>query len=208
MIDQASDILRDLDVSRETIERLEVLVALLKKWNPAINLVSRATIKDVWARHILDSAQLFDLAPDTAGQWADLGSGGGFPGLVVAIIAAELRPEMRLTLVESDRRKAEFLRQACRSLDLKAQVVADRIENATPLGADVVSARALAPLDALFGYAYRHLAPRGIGLFSKGASYLGEIEHANSNWRFGFTAIPSKTDSTAAILKVKDLSHV
>jgi len=208
MTDESGNILADLGVSRETIERLERLVALLTKWNSAINLVSRTSASATWTRHILDSAQIYDLAPATTRHWADLGSGGGFPGLVVAILAAELRPEMRLTLVESDLRKAEFLRQASRNLDLDAHVVAERIESIARLGADVVSARALAPLDALLGFAHQHLSPNGISLFSKGATYLAEVEAAKRNWQFQLMAIPSKTDAAAAILQVRDLSHV
>lgn len=208
MTDESGDILADLGVSRETIERLERLVSLLTKWNSAINLVSRTSASEAWTRHILDSAQIYALAPATTSHWADLGSGGGFPGLVVAILAAELKPEMRLTLVESDQRKAEFLRQASRNLKLNAQVVAERIESIAGLGADVVSARALAPLDALLGFAHLHLSPEGMSLFSKGATYLAEVEAAKRNWRFELLAMPSKTDAAAAILQVRDLSHV
>lgn len=204
----SGQILADLGVSRETIGRLERLVSLLTKWNSSINLVSRASASGAWNRHILDSAQIYDLAPATTRHWADLGSGGGFPGLVVAILAAELGPRMRLTLVESDQRKAEFLRQASRDLGLDVQVVAERIESIASLGADVVSARALAPLDPLLGFAHRHLSPDGISLFLKGANYLAEVEHAKRNWRFELSATPSKTDAAGAILKVKDLSHV
>ena len=207
MTDQADDILRDLGVSRETKERLVLLVSMLKKWNPAINLVSRASLDDAWTRHILDSAQLHGLTSTATHHWADLGSGGGCPGLVIAIIAAELRPTMRLTLVESDQRKAEFLRHACRSLGLRPRVDVNRIESVAPLGADLVSARALAPLDTLLGYAHRHLATGGIALFPKGKNHLGEIENAKRNWRFALEVLPSRTDSAAAILQVKDLSH-
>lgn len=208
MIRDIGNILADLDVSRETIERLERLVSLLTKWNSAINLVSRTSADDAWNRHILDSAQIFGLAPATTRNWADLGSGGGFPGLVVAILARDLRSEMRVTLVESDQRKAEFLRQASRALDLGVQVIAERIESIAPLGVDVVSARALAPLDALLGFAHRHLLPDGISLFLKGATYLAEVGDAKENWHFDLAATTSKTEVGAAILQVKELSHV
>jgi len=208
MTRDTGNVLAHHDVSRGTIERLERLVSLLTKWNSAINLVSRASAIDAWNRHILDSAQIYDLAPATIRHWADLGSGGGFPGLVVAILAAELGPEMRMTLVESDQRKAEFLRQASRSLELDVQVIAERIESSARLGADVVSARALAPLDTLLGFAHRHLSPKGISLFLKGATYRTEVEDARKHWLFELSATPSKTDPAAAILQVKDLSHV
>lgn len=197
-----------LGVSRETIERLEHLVGLMKKWNPAINLVSNTTLEDAWSRHILDSAQIYALAPQSTRHWADLGSGGGMPGLVIACIAAELDPGMRMTLVESDQRKATFLRQASQQLGLDTQIVAERIEKLVPLRADVLSARALAPLDVLCGFAMRHLGIDGVALFPKGANHAIEIEEARRNWTMTLECVPSKTDRSAVILKVKGLAHV
>ena len=118
-----------LAVSRETLDRLEALEALLKKWNPAINLVAKSTLGSAWDRHILDSAQLYTLAPPKVAHWADLGSGGGFPGLVIAALSHELDPDRRVTLVESDRRKATFLREAARQLGLSAEIRDERIES-------------------------------------------------------------------------------
>jgi 16S rRNA (guanine527-N7)-methyltransferase len=197
-----------LGVSRETIDRLKAVELLLAKWNPAINLVSKASLSDTWVRHILDSAQLYRLAPGPINHWVDLGSGGGFPGLIVAIIAAELDPQRRITLVESDQRKATFLRQAAQSVDLSVAVIADRIERIPPLNADVLSARALAALRELCGFADRHLAQDGLALFPKGATYKDEIAQAGRSWRFDLTVHPSETDSSAVILSLKAIEHV
>lgn len=200
--------LADLGVSRETIERLEQFVELLKKWNPAINLVSNGTLGDVWSRHIIDSAQLYRLAGPTVGRWVDLGSGGGFPGLVIACIAAELNPGMDVVLVESDLRKATFLRQAARQLGLATRVVAERVENLPPLAADIVSARALAPLATLCALSVAHLFQNGTALFPKGTNFRSEVEQAAQDWRFDLEVIPSVTEPSAAILKLKGLVHV
>ncbi len=196
------------DVSRETFSRLEIYAGLLNKWNPAINLVSKNTLNDLWTRHILDSAQVFDVAPDSAKGWSDLGSGGGFPGMVVAILAKEKRPELSFNCVESDQRKAAFLRTVARETGVDVKIHADRIEKVAPLHADVLSARALAPLDILFEFAEMHLAPSGVALFQKGASYQQEIDAARHRWDFSETVIPSITESQAVILEIKGITRV
>ena len=196
------------DVSRETLARLERYAALLAKWNPAINLVSKATLPQLWTRHMADSAQLLDLADPAAARWADLGTGGGFPGLVVAILAAEKRPGLRVTCVESDRRKATFLQNVARETGVDVAVDCARIESLTPLNADVVSARALAPLDQLVGLAQRHLAPGGTALFLKGTGHASEVEAALAHWTFRLETIPSRTDPGSAILKIGSITRV
>lgn len=197
-----------LDVSRETLDRLNRFVALVEKWTPAINLIAKSTLPDIWHRHVLDSAQLFPLAPREPGLWMDLGSGAGFPGIVLAAIAAERSPETRFILVESDLRKATFLRTAIRDLNLKAEVLAERIEALHPMRADVVSARALAPLDVLCGLAAPHLSAESVCLFPKGAAHAGEIAQARKTWKMDLEVHPSMTDSEAVILKLKALAHV
>ncbi|MEY4696533.1 MAG: hypothetical protein RIT14_961 [Pseudomonadota bacterium] len=203
-----TDALDRLDVSRETHDRLLRLQGLLAKWNPAINLVSKSTVASAWDRHILDSAQLFPLMPAGAGHWVDLGSGGGFPGLVIAVLAAELAVDLRVSLVEADQRKATFLREAARSLGVQPQIYAERIEKAPPMGANVLSARALAALPHLCFFAQRHLSPRGVALFPKGASWRDEVAEAGRDWRFDLTVHPSETESAAVILELKAISHV
>lgn len=197
------------DVSRETSARLHSYAALLRKWNPAINLVARSTLNDLENRHIADSVQIFDLAPSNARHWVDLGSGGGFPGLVIAILATGKSSDLKVTLIESDLRKATFLRTVCRELNLqRAEVLDQRIETAPPQGADVLSARALAPLDQLLGFAERHLAPEGIALFPKGARHADEVDAALASWRFDVQNHPSKTDPQAVVLKLGGIARV
>jgi len=200
--------LAERDVSRETLARLETYAGLLEKWNPAINLVAKSTLPDLWSRHFLDSAQLFDLRPEGARRWADLGSGGGFPGLVVAILAAEEAPQMRVALVESDHRKAAFLRTVVRETGISADIHAERIETLAPLAADVLSARALAPLSQLLGFAERHLSPSGRALFPKGATYQAELTEALAQWRFDVQKTPSKTDPGSVILSIGGIARV
>ncbi|MGQ0609601.1 MAG: 16S rRNA (guanine(527)-N(7))-methyltransferase RsmG [Paracoccaceae bacterium] len=197
-----------LDVSRETVERLVNLEALVLKWTPTVNLVSRASMAEIWTRHILDSAQIGRLAGAEGNDWVDLGSGGGFPALVVAAMAKEQWPNRRFTLVESDARKAAFLMQAIRSLDLPATVRVARIEGLAPLGADILTARALAPLPDLLAHANRHLARPGRAFFPKGTAHQEEIVSARARWQFDLTLHKSLTDDGAAILEVKNIGPI
>lgn len=199
---------RAFDVSRETLERLEAYADLLRRWTVRINLVSKSTLDALWERHFTDSAQLLPLGPDSAQRWTDLGSGGGFPGLVIAILAAETRPDLRVTLIESDRRKAEFLRTVARETGISTEVIAGRAEEVPGTAADVVSARALAPLKSLLPLAERHLAPGGVALLPKGAGYRQELDEALETWAFDCDNIPSRTEPGAVILKVGDIRRV
>jgi len=196
-----------LDVSRETMERLEVFVAFLAKWNERINLVSRNSISDVWTRHIVDSVQVFHLAAE-AKHWVDLGSGGGFPGMVIGILAIEESPDTRITLIESDQRKAAFLRGAARESGVTCKVLPQRIELAEPQLANVVSARALADLTTLLDYSERHLVTGGVSLFPKGVTWQKELEAARTQWCFDVDVIESQTLPGAAILKIEGASRV
>lgn len=196
-----------LDVSRETLGYLERFESLVRKWNPAINLVSAASLADIRNRHTADSAQLFRLCPQPAARWVDIGTGGGFPGLVVAIIARELHPGLRFTLVESDARKATFLRQAAHDLDLEVSVLTERIERLASLNADVLSARALAPLALLLAHAGRHLRRNGVAIFPKGERHTEELAEARLQWHFEVEQQPSRTDSTAAILVIRNIER-
>lgn len=210
MTDQDSEarLLALCDVSRETIGRLRAYEGLLKKWNPAINLVSRRTLDEVWTRHFLDSAQLFAQVDDPKGVWADLGAGGGFPGLVIAILALEKAPVLHVVLVESDQRKSTFLRTVARELSLPVTVLTGRIEDIAPIGAHIVSARALAPLPLLLDYGQRHLAPGGIALFPKGGTWKGELHEAAQQWKYEVETVPSLTEPSAILLKLKGITRV
>ncbi len=200
--------LAQTNVSRETMRRLESFAALLEKWTTAINLISRDSLRDLWRRHFLDSAQLFGVARITSGHWVDLGSGGGFPGMVCAIMAQESAPALRFTLVESDSRKATFLRTVQRETGVKVDVVNDRIENVPPLGADILSARALAPLKILLAYADRHLTADGKAIFLKGQSFQAELEEALESWTFRREEYPSRTDGAGIVLSLGDIRRV
>lgn len=196
------------DVSRETIERLKIHQALLQKWNPAINLVAPSTIKGSWSRHILDSAQVFNLTPLKEGKWLDFGTGGGFPGLVCGILAAELAPDLTFHYVESDRRKSTFLSTVLRETGVSGTVLPQRIEDLPPQAAQVISARAVAPLLKLLTYAYPHLTSEGKCLFPKGARYSNEEATALTNWRFKIDRKPSITDPNAVILILGEIERV
>lgn len=196
------------DVSRETLERLSAYAALLVKWQKKINLVAPSTIPLMWSRHILDSAQLLQHMPPGANRWLDLGSGGGFPGLVCAAIAHDRHPMLRVSLVESDQRKAAFLREAARQMGLSVMVHGSRINDLPPHAADVVSARALASLSDLCSMAHVHLAPHGICLFQKGARHADEVEIAKGKWHITYDIIPSVTDPDAVVMRIERLRHV
>lgn len=196
------------DVSRETMARWQAHLALLRKWNPRINLVSRASLDAAWARHIADSAQLWALRPPGARLWLDLGSGAGFPGLVIAAMAAEAAPELAVRLVESDQRKAAFLREAARAAGLTVVVLGERVEALPPQAADVVSARALAPLTDLIGMAEKHRRPGGIALFPKGATVHKELADAAAHWRFDHKIHASLTEQQAALVEIGAIDRV
>ncbi|MFG6619325.1 16S rRNA (guanine(527)-N(7))-methyltransferase RsmG [Sulfitobacter sp. 1A05707] len=196
----------DLDVSRETFEKLKAFAELVRKWNPKINLVSKDSLNDLWSRHILDSVQIFELVPGP-GKWVDLGSGGGFPGIVISILNQKER-NFDVVMVESDQRKSAFLRTAIRELDLAAKVKTERIEELECLEADVLSARALADLTKLLGFAELHLKRGGIALFPKGQSWQREDLEARQDWNYDLETVTSKTNSDAAILKIKDIARV
>lgn len=194
------------DVSRETIERLQFLLDRLRQWTSKINLISAASSPDAWDRHIIDSAQIYPMAPPFM-HWTDLGSGGGLPGLVIAVIAKELNPEAHLTLIESDARKGVFLRATIAELDLPAKVLTTRIESAAPQDADVVSARALAALPDLLPLVHRHLSRSGTALLMKGARYTEELNAVRDDWHFDLTEHPSITHPDARILSFKRISR-
>ena len=195
------------NVSRETLDRLEAYVALIEKWNPKINLVSKSSLPYIWDRHIWDSAQILDI--DVEGSvWADFGSGGGLPGIVLAIFAKELRPEMQFHLVESDQRKCAFLRNAVREIGLNVKVYAERIEVLDPIEADIISARALTDLNGLLEFVDRHPAVDGVAILPKGETWEKEISQAQENWSFEYEEITSNTNSNAAIIMIKEFARV
>jgi 16S rRNA (guanine527-N7)-methyltransferase len=195
------------DVSRETLDRLDAYEALIRKWNPAINLVSKTTLDDLWARHFMDSAQTLNVTGAGHGRWVDLGSGGGFPGAVIALVAAEKAPDLSVTCIESDIRKCEFIRTVARTTGVPIKVMSRRIEEAPPQDAQYVSARALAPLSRLLSYVDRHLNAAGTAVLHKGEHWRAEVEDALESWRFSYENHPSPINPTSSILTVKDLAR-
>jgi 16S rRNA (guanine527-N7)-methyltransferase len=200
--------LAGVNVSRETEALLDRYVDLVKKWTTRINLISTPSVPAIWDRHVLDSVQLYHDAPAAPFHWVDIGSGGGFPGIVIAVLARAEGLSARFTLVESDQRKATFLKAAARELGLAVTVLTTRIEETAPLSADILSARAMGPLTNLINHAARHLAPAGKAVFPKGRTFQTEIDAARHDWRFDLTLRPSMTDPEAKILTIGNITHV
>ena len=196
-------------VSRETSARLDRFVALLIAWEKHTNLIARSTIPVIWTRHVADSLQLLDLAPP-AKAWADLGSGAGFPGIVVACALADTEGA-KVHLVESIGKKAAFLREAVQITGAPAVVQAMRIEDFVdkpPESIDVVTARALAPLSKLLALAYPLLKKGALGLFPKGQDVASELTEAAKYWKIEHSLIRSRTDEKAQIVVVHHLEPV
>lgn len=193
-----------VDVSRETLARLETYASLLVKWQAKINLVGPATLPDLWRRHFLDSAQLLPLLPPAPGVLVDLGSGAGFPGLVLAIMS-----EWRVHLVDSDQRKCAFLRQVALDTGVNTRVAihAQRFEAVAGYKAEIVTARACAPLEALLGYALPFLGENGRCLFLKGAQAEEELTAAEADWNMQVERRPSLTDPAGTIFVIEQLKR-
>ncbi|MBB6254867.1 16S rRNA (guanine(527)-N(7))-methyltransferase RsmG [Nitrospirillum iridis] len=189
-------------VSRETLDRLTVYAQLLAKWNPAINLVAKSTVAEVWERHMADSAQLYALLPPNTRTQVDMGSGAGFPGLVMAILGV---PDVHM--IESDTRKATFLREVARATGTPVTVHAQRIEQAPDIAADVVTARALAALPDLLEWGHRFLKPGGHCLFLKGRTAADELTLAAESWTMTVSQIPSMTDASGTILILGEIAR-
>jgi len=201
----ANHFLRPADAVIADLERFE---ALVEKWQNAQNLVSRETLKDFWTRHIADSLQVLPLLPEGAKNVFDLGSGGGFPGLPLAIACRG--SEVRFVLCESNRRKAAFLRTAIRELRLDAEVLTGRIEDIDPgeTGqADIILARALAPLKRLFEMSFPLIRPQGRLILHKGRENAREIEQAGANWQFYVIKHSSRTDDEGVVLEITSLGR-
>lgn len=203
-----STLRNELNVSRETFADLELFAELLKKWNKSINLVSKTTIDELWSRHFLDSAQLWQYKPKELETWLDIGSGGGFPALVIAILAKRQMPNLSFHLIESDMRKCVFMRNVSRETSLKVNIHNDRIENIKNISADVISTRALAPTDKLFDFSHKMLKKNGICLFLKGKSYATELEKAQESWMFKSKIHKSLSQDGSIILQAWDIKHV
>ena len=197
-----------LNVSDQALEKLRTYAEMTAKWTVRINLIAKSTITDIWGRHIEDSARVALHMPQNPQIWADFGSGGGFPGLVLAVIMQDRGWQTKLSLIESDQRKSTFLREVARVLSLPVEVRAERAELIAPMGADVVSARALASLDDLCGIWQRHGAENSLGLFPKGERWQEEVAQARQNWQFDLDAKDDPGHNGSAILLLRNLRRV
>jgi 16S rRNA (guanine527-N7)-methyltransferase len=187
-----------LGVSRETLERLTIHLELLRRWQPAVNLVGLTTLTDPWRRHILDSAQLAVRVPAAANTLVDLGSGAGFPGMVLALLGVR-----GVHLVESNRRKAQFLREVARATGAPVTIHAERIERLQGWPADTLTARALAPLPRLLELAEGFLSSDSVCLFLKGRSVDDELTNAGISWHMVAERLPSLSQPTGVVLELQ-----
>ncbi|MFL5235993.1 MAG: 16S rRNA (guanine(527)-N(7))-methyltransferase RsmG [Rhizomicrobium sp.] len=201
------DFARATGVSRETLARLKAFVGTLADWNARHNLVSRGSLEHVWRRHVWDSAQLGRLVPASANNLVDLGSGAGFPGLVLAVLLRE-RPGFRAVLYESIRKKADFLDAAAKSAGAPVEIRCARIEEASTEMFDVVTARACAPLIKLVRYAQRFQGPGTTNLFLKGRDIEAELTEAHKYWKMCIVRHASRTDCSGTILEIRELNRV
>ena len=198
---------RAMNVSRETMDRFARWKALLQRWSGAINLVSPDSLKAFWIRHALDSAQLAALAPKGAKTFIDLGSGAGFPGLAIALMLRQDR-ELSMTLVEANAKKAAFLRAAIKETGAPAEIVNARTEAMPARPYDVITARALAPLETLLMLAVRFSGPDTVMLFPKGRNVLKELRATRGSWALEYDVLPSCTDKDASIVKIGNAARV
>ncbi|MEG3616936.1 16S rRNA (guanine(527)-N(7))-methyltransferase RsmG [Magnetovibrio sp. PR-2] len=195
----ATDVKQAFDLDDEVMERLQIYADLLVKWQQKINLVGPDTVPDLWRRHMLDSAQLAPLIADGK-KVVDFGSGAGFPALVLAC----LKPRLDIHLIESDQRKCAFMREVKRAAGLSVTIHTERIEKVENLEADIVTSRALAPLDKLLSFADMHSLSTGIYLFLKGRRWQDELTAAQKDWNMQVHRHPSRSDSAGMILEISD----
>ncbi|MEM9582306.1 MAG: 16S rRNA (guanine(527)-N(7))-methyltransferase RsmG [Pseudomonadota bacterium] len=196
------------DVSRETSDKLAGFVELLTKWNSKINLVSPSTIPEVWERHVLDSAQIMPILDSNVTSLVDIGTGGGFPGMILAVLASDANPDLQVTMIESDLRKCAFLQTAAARLGVSAQVISKRIEAVPQQNCDAMTSRALAPLTKLLEFSERHLRSGGQAHFMKGENADREIEEALASWQFDLQKRASLTHPDAVILTIGNLRRL
>jgi 16S rRNA (guanine527-N7)-methyltransferase len=209
-IDGPGAFARSFAVSRETLDKFETYADLLKHWQKTINLVAPSTLGDIWHRHFADCAQLMRHAPEGSKIWLDLGSGAGFPGLVLAILGAE-KGGSRHILVESDSRKAAFLREVARVTSTPVDILCTRIESqetqAKVISASCVTARALAPMPRLAGLVAPYFASGTLGLFLKGREVAAELEEAGRTWDFACDLRPSVTEPEGRVVLLSALKR-
>ena len=199
------DFMTYFNVSRETLDLFCEYEALLSKWNKKINLVSKKSLFDIWERHFLDSGQIINHVEASGKRWVDLGSGAGFPGLVVALLLRDRKIDCDIILVEKNLKKVFFLNEVVRKLDLNVKVLNKNIRTIEPLNADILSARAFSELNELIELAYYHRKERGICLFLKGENYRWELDKTLNYWFFDYDVVDSFSNSSGNIIRVRNI---
>ena len=200
-----NEFIKSLNVSRETLKGFYEYKTLLSKWNEKINLVSKHTLEDIWQRHFLDSGQIIKNVEALGKRWVDVGSGAGFPGLVVALLLRDRKIDCDLVLVEKNLKKGFFLNEVIRKLKLNVEVVNDNIYTLEPLNADILTARAFSELNNLMEIAFRHRKKEGICLFLKGENYRNELDKTLNYWFFDYDIVDSLSSSSGKIIRVKKI---
>lgn len=201
--------LQKYDVSRETIQKLKDFVDILRDWNAKMNLVSKNSLENVWERHVLDCLQLVEYLPAEVKNLVDIGSGAGFPGIVLAIVMQQKFPTAQITLVESITKKTVYLNDVCQKLGLQnVKIENNRVENIVFKDVDVITARAVAALDVLCGYAFKIGNKNTRMLFLKGQSYAAEDALARQKWRYDANVYPNKYDAGGVIMELRNLRKI
>lgn len=193
------------NVSRETIERFKVYESMLCEWQQKFNLVSNASLKDCQTRHFADSVQLFQYIPPTAKTLLDFGSGAGFPGMVLAILAKDKTPYLKVKLIESIKKKTLYLNAVAQQIGIDVEIINERVENLPLQKADVITARAMTALSDLLDYAFRFTTKRTVCIFPKGKNYAAELKDAKTKWKFDCEIIPSQESDEGVILLITNL---
>ncbi len=199
------EFIKSIDVSRETLNGLYEYEVLLSKWSKKINLVSKNTLADIWKRHFLDSGQIINYVEASGKRWVDVGSGAGFPGLVVALLLRDRKIDCDIILVEKNPKKGFFLNAVIRKLNLSVKVVNENIHSLEPLNADVLTARAFSELNKLIEIAFRHRKKEGTCLFLKGENYRRELDKTLNFWFVDYDIIDSLSSPSGKIIKVKKI---
>ena len=200
--------MNSLNVSRETIKSFCEYEVLLSKWNKKINLVSKKTLVDIWERHFLDSGQIINYVDASGKRWIDVGSGAGFPGLVVALLLRDRKIDCDLVLVEKNSKKVFFLNEVIRKLNLNVKVFKKDIRSIEPLNADILTARAFSELKELIEIACHHRKEKGICLFLKGQNYKVELDKTLNYWFFDYDVFDSLSNHSGKIIRVKKILNV
>lgn len=193
------------NVSHETFEKLELYHHSLVEWQSRMNLVSNSSLEDAWERHFADSAQLYKFIPDEAKTLVDIGSGAGFPAMVLAVMAENRTPSLKITMVESIAKKTLYLKHVKEITAVDVNILNRRIENLREKTFDVITARAVIALKDLLVYAHPLFRKNTLCIFPKGKNFQAEIDEAKKAWFFTYEAIPSQTSTESVILLIRNL---